>query len=77
MIAKYLRRISKLVLPTAPGNVQELETPVCVLVAQSYLTFCNSMDYSLSGSSVHGILQARILEWAAIPSSRGSSRPRE
>ena len=37
---------------------------------------CNAMDYSLSGSSVHGILQARILEWAAIPFSRGSSQSR-
>ena len=33
-------------------------------------------DYSLLGSSVHGILQARILEWVAMPSSRGSSQPR-
>ena len=35
------------------------------------------MDYSLPGSSVHGILQKRILEWVALPSSRGSSRPRD
>ena len=35
------------------------------------------MDYSLPGSSVHGILQAKILEWVAIPFSRGSSRPRD
>ena len=35
------------------------------------------MDWSPPGSSVHGILQARILEWAAVPSSRGSSRPRD
>ena len=35
------------------------------------------MDCSPPGSSVHGILQARILEWAAMPSSRGSSRPRD
>ena len=35
------------------------------------------MDYSLPDSSVHGILQARILEWVAMPSSRGSSRPRD
>ena len=34
------------------------------------------MDCSLPGSSVHGILQARILEWVAVPFSRGSSRPR-
>ena len=33
------------------------------------------MDYSLPGFSVHGILQARILEWVAIPFSRGSSQP--
>ena len=36
-------------------------------VAQSYLTLCYPMGYTLSGSSVHGILQARILEWVAIP----------
>ena len=35
------------------------------------------MDCSLPGSSVHGILQARILEWVAIPSSRGSSQPKD
>ena len=34
---------------------------------------CNPMDCSPSGSSVHGILQTRILEWVAVPSSRGSS----
>ena len=42
---------------------------------QSFLTLCDSMDCSLPGSSVHGILQARILEWVAMPSSRGSSWP--
>ena len=35
------------------------------------------MDYSLPGSCVHGILQARILEWVARPSSKGSSQPRD
>ena len=40
---------------------------------QSCPTLCNPMDYSLPGSFVHGILQARILEWVAMPSSRGSS----
>ena len=39
---------------------------------QSYPTFCNPMDSSLPGSSVHGILQARILEWVAMPFFRGS-----
>ena len=43
---------------------------VKVLVAQSCLTLCDPMDCSLPGSSVHGILQARILEWVAIPFSR-------
>ena len=43
--------------------------------AQSYLTLCNPTDCSPPGSSVHGILQARIPEWGAISSSRGSSRP--
>ena len=44
-----------------------------MLVTQSCLTLCDPMDYSPPGSSVHGILQARILEWVAIPFSRGSS----
>ena len=46
---------------------------VYVLVAQLCLTHCDPMDCSPPGSSVHGILQARILEWVAIPFSRGSS----
>ena len=46
-------------------------------VAQLCLTLCDPMDCSLSGSSVHGILQARILEWVAISLSRGASRPRD
>ena len=41
------------------------------------LILCKPMDCSLPGSSVHGILQARILEWVAIPSSRVSSQPRD
>ena len=49
---------------------------VCVLVAESCLTLYNPMYYSLPGSSVHGILQARILEWVAISFSRGPSQPR-
>ena len=49
----------------------------CVLVSQSCLTLCNPMDSSPPGSSVHGVLQARILEWVAIPFSRRSSQPRD
>ena len=48
---------------------------VCVLAAQSCPTLCDPMDCSLPGTSVHGFLQARILEWVAISFSRGSSRP--
>ena len=47
------------------------------LVTKSRLIPVIPMDCSLPGSSVHGIFQARILEWAAISSSRGSSRPRD
>ena len=47
-----------------------------VLVTQSYLILCDPMDCSLPGSSVHTILQARTLEWVAIPFSRGSSQTR-
>ena len=46
-------------------------------VAQSYPALCNPMDCSLPGSSLHGILQARVLEWVAISFSRGSSQPRD
>ena len=49
----------------------------CCLVAQSCPILCNPTDCSPPGSSVHGILQARILEWVTIPFSRGSSRPRD
>ena len=44
---------------------------------QSCPTLYNPMDYSPPGSSVHRILQAGILEWVAMPSSGGSSRPRD
>ena len=50
---------------------------VCVLVAQSCLTLCNPMDCRPPSFSVHGILQARILEWVAMPSSKVSSQPRD
>ena len=49
---------------------------LCVcLVTQSFLTLCDPVDCSPPVSSVHEILQARILEWVAMPSSRGSSQP--
>ena len=49
---------------------------VKVLVTCLCPTLCDPMDCSPPGSSVHGILQARILEWVAIPFSGGSSQPR-
>ena len=49
------------------------QSPECLL--QSCLTLCNPTYYSSPGSSVHGILQARILEWVAMPFSRGLPDP--
>ena len=53
-----------------------LEVVHACSVSQLCPTICNPMDCSLPGSSVHGILQARILEWIAISFSRGSLQPR-
>ena len=52
-------------------------TVLCAKSLQSCSTLCDPMDSSPPGSSFHGILQARILQWVAISSSRGSSRPRD
>ena len=52
-------------------------SPVLCRSLQPCPTLCDSMDCSWSGSSVFGILQARILEWVAMPSSRGSSWPKD
>ena len=56
-------------------RVLSIRMKVKVLVTQSCLTFCDSMHCSPPASSVHGILPARMLEWVAIPFSRGSSWP--
>ena len=56
------------------SSLVDFATLLC-LVSQSCLTLCDPM-YCPPGSSVHGILQARILEWVAMPSSRESSQPR-
>ena len=60
-----------------PGACERHVTWLCCacLVAQSCPTLCDPMDCSPPGSSVPGILQARTLEWVAMPSSRGSSQP--
>ena len=54
-----------------------LTMEVEVLVTQLYPTLYDPVNCSPPGSSVHGILQALILEWVAMPSSRGSSQPRD
>ena len=71
------RKSYHLVLPALfllPYTGQERKKKkVKVLVTQLCPTLCNPIDYSMPGSSVHGILQARILEWVTISYSRGSS----
>ena len=69
----------KLCIPSPQkANAQYILGTFCFcLVAKLCPTLCNSMDYSPPGSAVHGISQARILEWFAIPFSRGSSQPND
>ena len=65
-------------LPSKPlGKPLDHQEKLKVLVAQSGLTLCDPTDCSPPGSSVHGILQARILGWVAVPFSRRSSQPRD
>ena len=59
------------------GCVMYYGTWVCAKSLQSCLTLCDPMDCSPPGSSAHGILQARILEWVVTTFSRGSSWPRD
>ena len=60
-----------------PLQVQSVKNRMKVLVTQSCLTLCDPTDCSPPVYSVHGILQARILEWAAIPFFSRSSQPRD
>ena len=63
---------------TAPYMHQLVkEKKVKALISQLCPTLCNPTDYSPPGSSLHGILQERILEWIVVPLSRGSSQPRD
>ena len=59
------------------GGIIEVSEVKWSEVTQSCPTICDPMDSSLLGSAIHGIFQARILEWAAISFSRGSSQPRD
>ena len=61
------------VSPDIQDQDKDLSEKVKVLVTQLCLTLCVPMDWSPPGSSVHGILQARILEWVAIRFFRGCS----
>ena len=59
------------------GDILDPRSMLLVLVTQSCPILCDPVDYSPPGSSVFGILQARILEWVAMPFSRGPSQPRD
>ena len=77
MVLVCAERIQYAPNPNTPEStclvqVQPRGACVCAQSLQSYLALCNPVD-----SSVRGILQARILEWASMPSSRGSSQPRD
>ena len=76
LVAFQMRRYKVRLLGAWGYRTKRLEkVDVCekVKITWSYLTLCDAMDCSLLGSSVHGILQARILEWVAMLSSRESS----
>ena len=81
---KFQERATRLSFWTHfPGFLGPLENKAILiawkwkLVAQSYVNLCDPMDCSPPGSSLHGIFQARILEWVAVSSCRGSSWPRD
>ena len=72
-----LQSTSKRLLITVKIVLKNKEEKKESEVAQSCLTLCDPMDSSLPGSSLHGILLARVLEWVAISFSRGSSQLRD
>ena len=69
----HISSINRLILYRWATRESESESEA----AQSCPTLCDPMDCSLPGFSVHGIFQARVLEWVVISFSRGSSRPRD
>ena len=70
--------LSKQVFPILyVAKIDLVNKLITLFDTQSCLTLCDPMGYSQPGSSVHGILQAGILEWVAFPISRGFSQPRD
>ena len=73
----YFLIISPISISWNTGNIAVLSLSLeWVLITQACPTLCDPLDCNPPGSSVHGILQARILKWVAFPFSRGSSQPR-
>ena len=70
---RYILIFNKVLLHSFKKNIIQKENEKKVLVAQSCPTLCDPMDCSPPGSSVHGILQERVLEWVAMSFSRGPS----
>ena len=87
LIQRYTKKISSPQPPYSLSSKYPVLTGNCCYssfceikwseVTQSCPTLCDPMDCSLPGSSLHGILQARVLEWVDISFSRGSFRPRD
>ena len=76
-VTKSWTQLSMYVCRDAMRKVFSYVCAELCLVTQLCPTFCGPMDCSPPGSSVHGIFQARILEWVVISYSRGSSQPRD
>ena len=74
---RRVNRVSPKLRESPPAPLCGVITCVCAKSLQECPAVCSPVDWGLPGSSVHGILQARILEWVTMPSSRGSSPPRD
>ena len=76
---RHFRNLLTSPWPWGVSSAAALPSPVhvCAKSLELYPTLCDPMDCNLPGFSVRGILQAGILEWVAIPSSRGSFPPRD
>ena len=77
LVERMLVGRTKIPVNKAKNDVILLDMKLCPTYLISCVQLCDPMDCSSPGSSVHGILQAGIMEWVAIPFSRGSSQPRD